>query len=296
MSVRTALFPVGGLGTRFLPATKAIPKEMLPVLDKPLIQYAVEEARDAGIERFIFVTGKGKTAIDNHFDRAFEVEQTLIARGDTPALDTLSIKGIAPGSFIFIRQPTPLGLGHAIWCARHVLDEPFAVLLADDLILPKSTNAPSEIAHLIKAYTQRGGQWISAQEVPKEEVSKYGIIAPDPEDKKGQRVRHVVEKPSRDEAPGATAIIGRYVLDPKVLTCLDSRVRNTAPQNAREIQITDTLCELIPSLPLYAHSLQGERFDCGSLKGMLRATLHLAARRQDLAEFFKKEVETCVLQ
>ena len=277
ISVRTALFPVGGLGTRFLPATKAIPKEMLPVLDKPLIQYAVEEARDAGVERFIFVTGKGKTAIENHFDRAFECEQALIERGNTEALERLSIKGIAPGSFIFIRQNAPLGLGQAIWCARHVLNEPFAVMLADDLVVGDSP----ELKYLASAHAKYGGQWVSVQNVPANDVSKYGIIQGTHASDHKIDITHLVEKPSLNAAPSNTAILGRYILDPAVLDRLDTLVSDHTGNG--EIQITGALCDLIPQVSLFGHPLQGTRFDCGHLGGMLEATLFLANKRPELA-------------
>ena len=277
--MRTALFPVGGLGTRFLPATKAIPKEMLPVLDKPLIQYAVEEARDAGITRFVFVTGKGKSAIENHFDRAFECEHALAERGNLEALERLSIKGISPGSFIFIRQNAPLGLGHAIWCARHVLNEPFAVMLADDLVVG---DAP-ELKCLIDAHAKHGGQWVSVQNVPMQDVSKYGIVQGIPASDHTINISHLVEKPKPEIAPSTTAILGRYVLDPVVLNRLDTLV--AVPSSRAEIQITGALCDLIPDVPLFGHLLQGARFDCGHLGGMLEATLFLANRRPELAPF-----------
>lgn len=270
---------MGGLGTRFLPATKAIPKEMLPVLDKPLIQYAVEEARDAGIERFIFVTGKGKTAIENHFDRAFECEQALIERGNAEALERLSIKGIAPGSFVFIRQNAPLGLGHAIWCARHVLNDSFAVILADDLVVG---DAP-ELKYLIQAHAEHGGQWVSVQSVPKQDVSKYGIIQGTAASDHKIDIAHLVEKPPLNAAPSTTAILGRYVLDPAVLERLDTLVSEHT--GAQEIQITGALCDLIPRVSLFGHPLQGTRFDCGHLGGMLEATFFLANKRPELAPF-----------
>ncbi len=249
---------------------------MLPVLDKPLIQYAVEEARDAGIERFIFVTGKGKTAIENHFDRAFECEHTLKQRGNQEALAKLSIEGIAPGAFVFIRQPVPLGLGHAIWCARHVLDEPFAVILADDLIVSKTP----EIGRLMAKHREKGGQWISVQSVPQEDVEKYGIIQGTQDPEHDWHIRHLVEKPSPEHAPSQTAILGRYILDPGCLKRLDDLIkRHTTDQ---EVQITETLSHMIPEVPLLGLPLAGRRFDCGHLKGMLRATLALARERPDM--------------
>ena len=267
-----------------MPATKAIPKEMLPVLDKPLIQYAVEEARDAGIERFVFVTGKGKSAIENHFDRAFECEQILSQRGNQEALKRLTIEGIEPGSFIFIRQNAPLGLGHPIWCARHVLTEPFAVMLADDLVVGETP----ELKHLITAHQKYGGQWISVQTVPKIDVSKYGIVKGTHTTDTKIDISHLVEKPRAEDAPSNTAILGRYVLDTHVLKRLDALVNQHTGDN--EIQITGALCDLIPEVPLFGHPLQGQRFDCGHLSGMLEATLFLAQKRPDLKHFMNRKV------
>ena len=283
ISVRTALFPVGGLGTRFLPATKAVPKEMLPVLGKPLIQYAVEEARNAGITRFIFVTGKGKDAIENHFDRAFQYEHILKERDKKEALSKLSIDGLETSSVVYIRQGEPLGLGHAVWCARHLLNEPFAVLLADDLVL----SPQPEIGLLMKKHKQHGGQWASVQEVSLNDTQKYGILdiaskTPDVIAAKG-----IVEKPQPENAPSRTAVLGRYVLDPAVFDMLDQAVKNTSGHQ-KEVQLTDTLCDLIPQKPLYGSPLQGRRFDCGNKRGMFEAMLAVAEEDAELAPLFKR--------
>jgi len=258
----------------------------MPVLDKPLIQYAVEEALAAGVERFVFVTGKGKDAIENHFDRAFECEYLLEQRGNHQALEKLSIKGLKPGSVVYIRQAEPLGLGHAVWCARHVIHEPFAVLLADDLI----RSPQSEIGELIKAFNQRGGQWVSTQEVKPEEVEKYGIMAGTNVQDATSSYRvatHVVEKPQKHKAPSKTALLGRYVLTPAIFETLNKEV-NKPLQKGKEIQLTDSLCRMIPEVPLYGLPLLGRRFDCGHMRGLFEALLHVASETPELNDLLKQ--------
>jgi len=273
--VNTAVFPVGGLGTRFLPATKALPKEMLPVVDKPLIEYAVEEARDAGIEYFVFVTGRGKTAIENHFDTNFELETSLKERGDHALLERIKRNDFVPGRIAYVRQIEPMGLGHAVWCARHLIgDEPFAVLLADELI---RSERPC-LSDLIEVHQQTGGNVVSVMPVPRDETSRYGIVATP---NGGGRIREVidlVEKPSIEDAPSNLALIGRYVLEPSIMDHLDKRERGAGG----EIQLTDALCRDIGKHPFHAVELSGRRYDCGTKVGYLEANVALALERKDL--------------
>lgn len=273
--VNTAVFPVGGLGTRFLPATKALPKEMLPVVDKPLIEYAVEEARDAGIEYFVFVTGRGKTAIENHFDTNFELETSLKERGDHALLERIKRNDFVPGRIAYVRQIEPMGLGHAVWCARHLIgDEPFAVLLADELI---RSERPC-LSDLIEVHQQTGGNVVSVMPVPRDETSRYGIVAT-PEG--GGRIREVtdlVEKPPIEDAPSNLALIGRYVLEPSIMDHLDKTERGAGG----EVQLTDALCRDIGKHPFHAVELSGRRYDCGTKVGYLEANVALALERTDL--------------
>lgn len=275
--VRKAVFPVGGLGTRFLPATKAMPKEMLPVVDKPLIQYAVEEARAAGIEELIFVTGRGKTAIEDHFDHSSELQNTLLARGKTEMWANIGAITMEPGRIAYTRQPEPLGLGHAVWCARALIkDEPFAVLLADDLIL---SDTPC-LQQMIEAHADLGGSMVAVMEVPREHANRYGIV--DPGDDKGRlvQVKGVVEKPRPDAAPSNLAVIGRYILDPSVFHHLDRQERGAGG----EIQLTDALADLIGESPFNGLRFDGRRFDCGDKVGFLEANIAFALKRADMAD------------
>lgn len=275
MSVRTALFPVGGLGTRFLPATKAVPKEMLPVVDKPLIQYAVEEARDAGIENFVFITAHGKVAVENHFDRNLELERFLTERGNTHMLDLARVDGTTPGRIAYVRQMEALGLGHAVWCARNLIgDEPFAVLLADELL--RGDRPP--LLDLIDVHNETGGNVISVMEVPKDETGSYGIITPGAEDGRVIEVEGLVEKPAPADAPSQYAAIGRYILEPRVMDILAVGKEGAGG----EIQLTDALTELIGDLPFHAVVHDGPRYDCGNKVGFLEANIALALERDDL--------------
>lgn len=279
--VRKAVFPVAGLGTRFLPATKALPKEMLPVVDKPLIQYAVEEAQEAGIEEFIFVTGRAKSAIEDHFDHSVELEQVLRERGREEALRSLLDWMPAPGHISYTRQQEPLGLGHAVWCARNfITDEPFAVLLADDLILGK----PGCLKQMVDAHKSIGGSLVAIEEVPTEQTEQYGIL--DVNGQSGQLVkaRGVVEKPSPQHAPSNLAIIGRYILEPLVLTILAHQSRGAG----NEIQLTDAIARTIGILPVHGFRFNGRRFDCGSKVGYLQANLAYALERDDMRERVQK--------
>ncbi|MEF9996516.1 MAG: UTP--glucose-1-phosphate uridylyltransferase GalU [Burkholderiaceae bacterium] len=270
--VRKAVFPVAGLGTRFLPATKAMPKEMLPVVDKPLIEYAVEEAVAAGITDMIFITGRHKRAIEDHFDRAPELEAELAAKGKEELLKI--VREIAPAgvNFIYIRQPEPLGLGHAVLCAQPVVgDEPFAVILADDLI----DAATPAIGQLTAARAARGGGSVLAvQDVPLVDTKKYGIVKVEPIDDRSARIDYMVEKPAPEAAPSTLAVIGRYVLEPAVFDHL-----KTIPRGAGgEIQLTDAIARLLPEGQTYSHRYDGLRFDCGSKEGFLAATVHFARK------------------
>jgi UTP--glucose-1-phosphate uridylyltransferase len=282
-AVRKAIFPVGGLGTRFLPATKAMPKEMLPVVDKPLIQYAVEEARAAGIEQFIFVTGRGKTAIEDHFDYSAELHHTLISRDKHDLWKLLEPTMLPAGQVAYTRQPEPLGLGHAVWCARHLVrDEPFAVLLADDLIL----SAEPCLKQMIDAHAKVGGNMVAVMDVAREHTSRYGIVDPLPGPKPAASagddrlvgVKGLVEKPRAGSAPSTLAVIGRYILQPDVFSSLDRQERGAGG----EIQLTDALAELIGGAPFHGLRFAGRRFDCGDKVGFLEANIAFALERADM--------------
>lgn len=280
--VRKAIFPVGGLGTRFLPATKAMPKEMLPVVDKPLIQYAVEEAAAAGIEEFIFVTGRGKTSIEDHFDHSFELESMLKDRGNNNALDDLSGLVRAPGSICYLRQQEPLGLGHAVWCARHLInEEPFAVLSADDFIL---SDQPC-LKQMVEAYDD--GNMVAVTNVPQQNVSRYGILDVDRDEGNKVWAKGVVEKPPVDKAPSNVAIIGRYILLPEIFTHLERQERGAGG----EIQLTDAFIPMIGKYPFVGYRFKGRRFDCGSKEGLLAANLNVAFKRDDLKQSVTQEIQ-----
>ena len=273
--VRKAVFPVAGLGTRFLPATKAIPKEMLPVIDRPLIQYAVDEAREAGIEQMIFVTGRGKTAMIDHFDMAYELETTLREREKDLAV--LEPTRLQPGNLVTVRQQVPLGLGHAIWCARAIVgDEPFAIFLPDELMI----GSPGCMKQMVEAYDEVGGNLISVLEVPHDEVSSYGVIAPGAMRGALTEVTGLVEKPKREEAPSNLIISGRYILQPEVMRVLEGQEKGAGG----EIQLTDAMARMIGEQPFHAVTFNGRRFDCGSKIGFVEATLALALDREDMAD------------
>jgi UTP--glucose-1-phosphate uridylyltransferase len=283
--VRTAVFPVAGLGTRFLPATKSIPKELLPIVDKPLIQYAVDEARAAGIENFVFVTGRGKGAIEDHFDVSYELEETLKARGKTEVLDRLRKLRPAPGEVVYVRQMEPLGLGHAVWCARHVVgSEPFAVLLADELIL----EGPPALASMIEIHERTGGNVVLVDEVPATETQQYGIIEPGEVSESVIEVVSMVEKPPPAAAPSNLAIVGRYVLTAPIMQILETTPAGTGG----EIQLTDALVASLGSQPFHALRFEGQRYDCGSRAGFVEATIRLALQRDDLREDVQRLVNS----
>jgi UTP--glucose-1-phosphate uridylyltransferase len=275
--LRKAVLPVAGLGTRFLPATKALAKEMLPVVDKPLIQYAVEEARAAGIEQFCFVTGRGKTALVEHFDIAVELEATLRERNRTQELAELEAMRIEPGSLLTVRQQVPHGLGHAIWCARaFIAGEPFAVLLPDDLILSETPC----LQQLAEVYAHTGGNVVAVVEVPREHTHRYGILHTGADDGRLVEIKGLVEKPAPHEAPSTLSIIGRYILMPEVIAHLERLERGAG----NEIQLTDGMAKLIGHQPFHGLRYEGTRFDCGNKIGYLEAQIAFALKRPDLAD------------
>lgn len=279
--IRKAVFPVAGLGTRFLPATKAIPKEMLPIVDRPLIQYAVDEAREAGIEQMIFVTGRGKSAIEDHFDIAFELESTMAERGKD--LSVLEPTRLGPGNCAYVRQQVPLGLGHAIWCARDIVgDEPFAIFLPDEFMF----GTPGCMKQMVDAYHRLGGNLLSVLEVPMDDVSSYGVIAPGARDGEITEVRGLVEKPKVADAPSNLIISGRYILQPDVMRVLEQQEKGAGG----EIQLTDAMARMIGTQPFNAVTFAGERFDCGSKTGYVEANLAVALSRADMADDVRHRV------
>lgn len=277
-SVRKAIIPAAGLGTRFLPATKASPKEMLPLVDKPLIQYTVEEAVASGIEDIIVITGRGKRAIEDHFDRSVELEENLKGTGKSQLLNQIrQISTLA--NFCYVRQSEALGLGHAVLCAQHLIgDEPFAVILGDEII---DAQVPA-LAQLIHIYKKRHGAVLGVQEVPKHDVGRYGIVTPTRLGKGLHRVDDLVEKPSPAEAPSNLAVIGRYILPPEIFPIL----RKTRPGKNGEIQLTDALKELAKKSPMYAHEVVGQRHDAGDKLGFLIATVEFALKNPSLGPDF----------
>lgn len=271
--IRKAVFPVAGLGTRFLPATKVVPKEMLPVVDRPLIQYAVDEALEAGIEQMIFVTGRGKGVIEDHFDIAYELEHTMSERGKD--LSVLASTRLRPGNAVFVRQQEPLGLGHAVWCARDIVgNEPFAVFLPDEFMAGK----PGCMRQMVNAYEKVGGNLICALEVPMEQTSSYGILHPGAVDGPLTEVRGLVEKPALGTAPSNLIVAGRYILQPEVMELLENQEKGAGG----EIQLTDAMASLIGRQPFHGVTFDGRRFDCGSKAGYIEANLALALEREDM--------------
>ncbi len=282
--LRKAVLPVAGLGTRFLPATKATAKEMLPIVDKPLIQYAVEEARAAGIEQFCMVTGRGKTALVEHFDIAYELEVTLRERGKSEMLKMLNDMAVPPGSIATVRQQVPLGLGHAIWCARAFIgDDPFAILLPDDLVLSETPC----LRQLANAYVQTGGNVVAVTEVPREQTNRYGILEIGADDGRLVEVLGLIEKPEPENAPSNLSIIGRYVLMPEVMGYLSKMERGAG----NEVQLTDAMAKMIGHTPFHGLRYEGKRFDCGDKVGYLEAQIAFALKRPDISgavrEFLK---------
>jgi len=271
--VRKAVFPVAGLGTRLLPATKSIPKEMITIVDRPLIQYAVDEAREAGIEQLIFVTGRGKSALVDYFDVSFELEATLKAKGKS--LDVLECSNANFGEVVSVRQQQPLGLGHAVWCARDIVgDEPFAVLLPDELMFGQ----PGCLKQMVEAYEQVGGNLVAALEVPASETHKYGVVDPGATDGRLTEIKGLIEKPPRGTAPSNLMLPGRYILQPEVMRALDAQEKGAGG----EIQLTDAMARLIGTQPFHAFRFEGERYDCGSAEGFVIANLAMALARGDV--------------
>src|SRR3982751_3279294 len=271
--VRKAVFPVAGLGTRLLPATKSIPKEMITVVDRPLIQYAVDEAREAGIEQLIFVTGRGKSALVDYFDQAFELETVMREKGKS--LDVLEPSNARFGEVVTVRQQQPLGLGHAVWCARDIVgDEPFAVLLPDELMFGQ----PNCLGQMVEAYEKVGGNIVAALEVPESETHQYGVIDPGQTDDRLTEIRGLVEKPAPGTAPSNLMLPGRYILQPDVMRALDAQ----EPGAGGEIQLTDAMAKLIGKQPFYGYRFEGERYDCGSAAGFVIANLAMALARGDV--------------
>jgi UTP--glucose-1-phosphate uridylyltransferase len=271
--VRKAIFPVAGLGTRLLPATKSIPKEMVTIVDRPLIQYAVDEAREAGIEQMIFVTGRGKFSLVDYFDHAYELEATMREKGKS--LDVLEPSNARFGEIVTVRQQQPLGLGHAVWCARDIVgDEPFAVLLPDELMWGE----PGCLAQMVEAYETVGGNLVAAIEVPDSETHKYGVIDPGATDGRLTEIRGMVEKPAPGTAPSNMMLPGRYILQPEVMRALDAQETGAGG----EIQLTDAMAKLIGTQPFHAYRFEGERYDCGSAAGFVIANLAMALERGDI--------------
>ena len=286
MKIKKAIFPVGGLGTRFLPATKSMPKEMLPVVDKPIIQYAVEEAANAGIEQFIFVTSRGKSSIENHFDHSFELENNLLSKGKKETLKTAQEMLKIPGSFAYVRQQEPAGLGHAVWCARHLIgNEPVAVILADDLIKGSNT-----IKEMISNYSS--GNMLAIMDVNNQDVSSYGIISPGKTlENNMTEILGLIEKPSIDKAPSNMAVVGRYIIEPSVFKELEKQNRGTS----NEIQLTDAIANRIGKSHCYGYKFTNDRFDCGSKLGFIQANIKLSIERDDLSEKLKSWLKEEIL-
>ena len=281
--LRKAVFPVGGLGTRFLPATKALPKEMLPIVDRPLIQYAVDEALEAGIEQMIFVTGRGKSAIEDHFDIAYELETTMAHRGKS--LELLHQTRLKPGAVAYVRQQEPMGLGHAVWCARDIVgDEPFAIFLADELMVGQ----PGCMKQMVDAYNKVGGNLVCGYEVPAEETDRYGIISPGKQDGDLVEVTALVEKPKLGTAPSNLMIPGRYILQPEVMRVLETQGKGAGG----EIQLTDAMAQMIGGQPFHAYKFGGRRFDCGDKAGYIQANIALALDRPEIGPAIRKFIDT----
>ncbi len=286
MKIRKAVFPVAGLGTRVLPATKAMPKEMLTIVDRPLIQYVVDEAREAGIEHFIFVTGRNKGVIEDHFDKMFELDETLRTRNKSAEIEQLAQIQPDAGAMSFTRQQAPLGLGHAVWCARHIVgNDPFAVLLPDELVLSK----PGCLSQMLKAAENLPAKsnLIAVEEVPADMTHNYGVCGVGKRDGKLFSVSGMVEKPPKGTAPSNLSITGRYVLQPEIFKILETQERGAG----NEIQLTDAMIRLAETQPFYGFEFEGERLDCGSKPGFLRANIAFGMQREDLRDGLRKDME-----
>jgi len=281
--ILTAVFPVAGLGTRFLPATKASPKEMLPIVDKPLIQYAVEEAYAAGVRHMVFVTGRSKRAIEDHFDTAYELENELEAAGKSELLAVVRAVQPAGMDCSYVRQPRSLGLGHAVLCAAHIVgDRPFAVLLADDLMTGPPGGEPV-LAQMTRVHQQHGHSVLAVQEVPADQVRRYGIVAGSAAGQQLLRIERIVEKPAPEQAPSRMGVAGRYILTPRIF----DEIRRQRPGAGSEIQLTDAIARLLQSEPVYAYQYSGNRYDCGSKEGFLQATVELALQHPQMGAAFR---------
>lgn len=290
-TVRKAVFPVAGLGTRFLPATKASPKEMLPVVDKPLIQYAVEEAYEAGIRDMVFVTGRSKRAIEDHFDTAYELENELENAGKQEMLAL--VRNVAPDDMncLFVRQPRSLGLGHAVLCAEPLVgNEPFAVLLADDLMVG-NPGGPGVMAQMTAAFAKQGRSLLAVQEVPQEHTRRYGIVKGESASDGLIRIDEIVEKPAPEKAPSRMGVAGRYVLTPRIF----QEIRNQPRGVGGEIQLTDAIARLMQHETVYAYEYEGKRYDCGSKEGFLEATVELALKHPQVGASFREYLKTLAL-
>ena len=279
--IRKAVFPVAGLGTRFLPATKAMPKEMLTLVDRPLIQHAVDEARAAGIEQFIFVTSRGKGALEDHFDSNNDLKRTLEKRGKNEALALIETTEIESGQLLFTRQREPLGLGHAVWCARHLVgDEPFAILLADDVVLAKKPC----LQQMIEAYDEIGGNLVGVVDVPREQTNRYGILDVENDNGRLAKIRGLVEKPTPENAPSTLSIIGRYILQPEIFKELETKQKGAGG----EIQITDSMAKLIGRQPFHGVRFEGTRYDCGDKIGFIEANAAFALAHPEIGPQVRK--------
>lgn len=286
--IKKVVFPVGGLGTRFLPATKSMPKEMLPVVDKPLIHYAFEEAKEAGIEEFIFVTGRNKGAIADHFDHSYELQDILSVKNKKRELELTSKWLPEAGNVVFTRQREPLGLGHAVWCARHLIgDDPFAVILADDLVLSKKPC----LKQMIEQYNDCGGNVLGVMDIPREDTASYGIVDIDPSfakaDAKLVKAKGLVEKPAPADAPSTLSIIGRYILQPEVINVLSHQKAGAGG----EIQLTDAIASLIGKSNVFGYRYEGVRYDCGGLVGFVAANVAFALEREGIKDKVIKEID-----
>ncbi|MDO4723650.1 MAG: UTP--glucose-1-phosphate uridylyltransferase GalU [Comamonadaceae bacterium] len=287
--IRKAVFPVAGLGTRFLPATKAAPKEMLNVVDKPIIQYAVEEAYAAGIRHMVFVTGRSKRAIEDHFDTAYELESELEAAGKTALLEL--VRSVQPSDMVctYVRQPRALGLGHAVLCAEPLVgQEPFAVLLADDLMTGRN-GGPNVLMQMVQAYQRSGASILAVQQVPEDQVSRYGIVAGTALDAQTTRVERIVEKPQPEQAPSRLAVAGRYILSGAIF----DEIRRQPKGVGGEIQLTDAIAQLLRHQPVHALAYEGKRYDCGSKEGFLQATVEMALQHPQIGAFFRDYLRSC---
>jgi len=287
--LKKAVFPVAGLGTRFLPATKAMPKEMLTIVDRPIIQLAVDEAREAGIEHFIFVTGRNKSVIEDHFDKQYELEETLRKRGKTMELSLLEADLPSAGQTSFTRQQEPLGLGHAVWCARELVGgQPFALLLPDMLIHAR----PGCLKQMLEVYEDHGGNVVAVEEVPAEHVSRYGVVGVGEKLRQGFRISSMVEKPSTEEAPSNLIISGRYILQPEVF----DKIATQNPGAGGEIQLTDAMIRLMREQPFYGLEFDGTTYDCGDKVGFLAANVAYGLERKDIAPAFRAELKRIIAE